>query len=130
MIFAEKLSALADKCSPNGTKAQIDNCLEVRERRRFLGVLSHSRVLARIFVRMVNDEWRIILFDPDNPNGPYWGADYSTTSGKDADSALLAVWIKDSVEWRRCNSTEITSISHRIAHVVELAHKQYIETAT
>lgn len=128
MTFTDKLAALADICSLNETKLRCDPFLDVRQRRRFLGVLPFNHVFAQICVRMVSDEWRVMLI-PDKPGEPFVGADYSTTRGDDADAALLCVWVRDSDELRRCTSTEISTIGRRISHAVETAYSQYIENA-
>src|SRR5262245_60710989 len=125
MVFADTLSSLADKQTFSQEGARDEHFLDVYERRHFLGFLPIRRRVARLYLRIVNDEWRVMLSDPRRPDGPFFGADYSTTEGEDVTSALRGVWIREAEEWRRCASSEAEEIGQRIARAIELAQRQY-----
>ena len=89
MLFADTLSSLADK---QNSVRDDDRYLDVYAFRRFLLFFVLRRYHARLFLRFVNDGWRVMLSDPETPEGPFFGVDYSTTEGEDAASATRGVW--------------------------------------
>ena len=129
MLFADTLSSLADKQTLGPKGASDERFLDVYERRHVLRFLPIRRHVARLYLRIVNHEWRVMLSDRGTPDGPFFGADYSMTEGDVATSALRGVWIRESKEWRRCTSSEIEAIGRRIAGAIELAQLQYSEKA-